>query len=164
MTLSLLSSSDYKNTALLSIPKPLPAAVLSPKWDLEKNSALSLSYRTSFVKFTTLLVHLAQDSLYAAINIAIKGSVRLTSVKSIKRSLSLIMSLIYKRWLPLNEPMQHRLWWKLALTLSLLCRPLHLIVWLLISCVCLCSPLTVICLTNIKIQYILLSWMPTLKL
>lgn len=60
----------------------------------------------SFRKFTTLLVHLAQVSFFAAINLAIKGSAGPTSVKSIKRSLSLIMSLIYKQWLPLNEPLQ----------------------------------------------------------
>lgn len=114
----------------------------------------------SFGKFTTLLVHFVQDSFYAAINIAIKGSVRLTSVKSIKRSLSLIMSLIYKRWLPLNGPASSTVSGENRLLLSCLfsvfsssshCLVVNQLFFSL--SVCLCSPLTLISLKDINIQY-----------
>lgn len=64
----------------------------------------------SFERFTTLLVHLAQDSFHAAINIAIKGSVRLTSVKSIKKIFvsDNVTDTVYNRWRPLNGPLQRR--------------------------------------------------------
>lgn len=39
-TLSQQSSTDYKNTVLLSSPKPRPAAALSPAWDLEMSPAI----------------------------------------------------------------------------------------------------------------------------
>lgn len=39
-TLSQQSSTDYKNTVLLSFLKPRPAAALSPVWDLEMSPAI----------------------------------------------------------------------------------------------------------------------------